>query len=339
MNIGDIVLDESARHFLQQELGEPLDISLAAGDASFRRYFRVVSGEKSWIFMDAPPHKEDSHPFVDIARFLHRHGVPVPQLHVARPEEGHLLLEDFGDTTYLRALDGGAPAMPLYQRAVAVLLDIQSTPNDGSCMAHGRSFDREMLRRELALLTDWYIEGILQHPIEQGHRQQFDQVFHVLLDGILQQPTVFVHRDYHSRNLMWLGHGVGVLDFQDAVMGPITYDLASLLRDCYVAWDVDFRDAVAQCWLAGAGERLNYRPTPQVFARDLDWMAIQRNLKAVGIFGRLSLRDGKHGYLNDIPRTLGYVAENLCRYPELALLQGLLDCYLPANWGSGNKSF
>ncbi|MBF0613060.1 MAG: phosphotransferase [Magnetococcales bacterium] len=334
MTTGNVSLNESGWNFLKNSLGEEhLNVSLAAGDASFRRYFRVRSQSQSWILMDAPPARENSQPFVDIARFLRNHGVPVPNLQAIRLEEGFLLLEDFGDTTYLKALDAGEAALPLYEKAVDILLDIQATPVDDTCIAHRRPFDRAMLRQEMALLTDWYIEGILQRPISPEDRTRFDTAFHSLLDGILEQPVVFVHRDYHSRNLMWLGDGVGVLDFQDAVMGPVTYDLASLLRDCYVAWDADFRQTIAQRWLTAAGERLGYRPNAQQFSKDLEWMSIQRNLKAVGIFGRLSLRDGKHGYLNDIPRTLTYVRDNLQRHPQLELLQQLLDTYLPADWG------
>ncbi|MEO5353226.1 MAG: phosphotransferase [Magnetococcus sp. XQGC-1] len=317
--------------FLRTALGEiPFTVTRVAGDASFRSYHRVETAQDRFILMDAPPDKEDSAPFLDIARFLGGFAVPVPRVLQARPDLGYLLLEDFGDVTFLEALRQQADPKPLYRAAVQTLLEIQATPKDGSCIAHHRFFDREMLRRELALFTDWYIEQIRAIPITAADRARFEAVFTRLLDEILQQPTVFVHRDYHSRNLMWCRDAVGVLDFQDAVVGPITYDLASLLRDCYVAWPADFREEISDLWLQGARTRLGYHPPDrQAFQRAFDWMGIQRNLKAIGIFGRLSRRDGKHGYLEDIPRTMGYVREALRPYPELHALNDLLDRYTP----------
>ncbi len=318
--------------FLESALeGNSYSVNKVAGDASFRSYYRISTANERYILMDAPPDKEDSAPFLDIARFLHPYGVAVPRIVQEDLQQGYLLLEDFGDTTFLLALNQGSSPRPLYQAAVETLLTLQETPIDGSCIAHQRPFDYAMLRRELALFTDWYIEQIRETPISSADRQRFDEVFDRLLQEILQQPVVLVHRDYHSRNLMWCDNQrVGVLDFQDAVVGPITYDLASLLRDCYVAWDGPFRAEISALWLQGARKRLNYSPEePQRFQRDLDWMAIQRNLKAIGIFGRLSRRDGKHGYLNDIPRTMGYVRETLARYPELLTLSSLIDRYAP----------
>ncbi|MBF0370104.1 MAG: phosphotransferase [Magnetococcales bacterium] len=329
----EVALTPEANAFLGEIFGADFKVARASEDASFRSYYRVHSQRGPFIFMDAPPDKEDSSPFVDIARFLATHGVPVPRIHEARLGDGHLLLEDLGDVTYLKALAEGVDPGVLYQEAVTTLLDIQATPNDSSSIAHRRTYDRPMLRRELALFTDWYVEGIRKTPISSPDRDRFEEIFQLLLDQALSQPEVFVHRDYHCRNLMWRGEGgaaaVGVIDFQDAVMGPVTYDLASLLRDCYVAWDGDFRRRVMTQWLAGAGARLGYEPSWERFERDFDWMAIQRNMKAIGIFGRLSLRDGKHGYLNDIPRTMGYVRETLERYPELSDLGHLLDRYAP----------
>ncbi|MBF0128337.1 MAG: phosphotransferase, partial [Magnetococcales bacterium] len=233
------------------------------------------------------------------------------------------------DVTFLKALQEGVAPDTLYRPAVETLLALQSTPDDGSCVAHQRPYDRAMLRRELALFTDWYIEGIRQTPIAPADRVAFDLAFDALLDAILQQPWTLVHRDYHCRNLMWHEGRVGVLDFQDAVMGPVTYDLASLLRDCYVAWDEPFRHKVMSWWFDDPRTRRRYPASRERFQKDFDLMAVQRNLKAVGIFGRLSRRDGKHGYLNDIPRTLGYVGESLPKYPELAELKRLIQHYAP----------
>ncbi|MBF0293758.1 MAG: phosphotransferase [Magnetococcales bacterium] len=323
------LVDDAAMDFLRAILGRDVTVTPVAGDASFRRYFRAESPAGRFIFMDAPPDKEDSTPFLDIARFLHPHGVRVPQVVEARVASGHILLEDFGDVTFLKALEAGTPPETLYQPAVETLLAMQATPRDGSCIAHDRPFDHAMLSRELALFTDWYVEGILATPIPPADRQAFLAAFGTLLDGILTQPWTFVHRDYHSRNLMWHEERVGVLDFQDAVMGPVTYDLASLLRDCYVAWDAPFRDQVMDWWFADERIRRIYPVSREQLQKDFDWMSIQRNLKAVGIFGRLSRRDGKHGYLNDIPRTMGYIRENLAKYPELTPLRGLIDRFAP----------
>lgn len=324
------MVDDAAFDFLVEVLGRDVTLSQVAGDASFRRYFRAESLRGRYIFMDAPPHKEDSRPFVDIARFLRQWGVRVPEVVQARVETGHILLEDFGDVTCLKALEqgGNAPDL-LYKVAVETLLTLQQTPNDGSCMAHHRPFDRAMLRRELALFTDWYVEGILKTPIAPTDREAFEVAFDRLLDAILVQPWTFVHRDYHSRNLMWYEGGLGVLDFQDAVMGPITYDLASLLRDCYVAWDAPFRQRVMTWWFEDPRTKQQYHVDWQTFQHDFDFMALQRNLKAIGIFGRLSLRDGKHAYLNDIPRTMGYVRETLSGYVDLADLDRLIQTYVP----------
>lgn len=320
---------ERARDFIATHLGEETTVHKVAGDASFRSYYRVASARGRYILMDAPPDKEDSAPFVDIARFLRGHGVPVPEVVAERLDRGYLLLEDFGDQTYLKALEAGESPERLYRAAVETLIGMQDTPADGRCVAHDRPYDRAMLRRELALFTDWYIEGIVKTPITSEDRLAFDRVFDVLLDRVLEQPWTLVHRDYHSRNLMWCDGRVGVLDFQDAVMGPITYDLASLLRDCYIALERPFREAVMGWWFADPRIRARYTVDWPTFQADFERMGIQRNLKAIGIFGRLSLRDGKHGYLNDIPRTLGYVRETLPAHPELAELERLIDRYAP----------
>ncbi|MEO5377460.1 MAG: phosphotransferase [Magnetococcus sp. DMHC-6] len=324
------LLKPEAWRFLLEILGTDITVARASEDASFRSYYRVrIHGGNSFILMDAPPTHEDVRPFVDIGRFLFEHGVSVPKILAQNVETGHLLLEDFGDQTFLKALAAGVEAEGLYRRAVETLVTLQATPWDHTCLAHSRPYDRELLHRELALFTDWYVEGILKRPISPSDRQQFEMVFAVLMENILAQPVCLVHRDYHSRNLMWCaGERVGVLDFQDAVMGPVTYDLASLLRDCYVAWEAPFRKRVQRYWLEHAQDPWHYGQDWSRFEKDFDWMALQRNLKAVGIFGRLSLRDGKHGYLADIPRTLGYVWEVLPRYPQLEPLHDLLQRYI-----------
>ncbi|MBF0141412.1 MAG: phosphotransferase [Magnetococcales bacterium] len=322
------MVSQTAHQFITERLGPGCHIRKISGDASFRTYYRVVLPDQTtMVFMDAPPDKENSRPFIDIAHFLERFGVAVPHIFHADVDQGFLLLQDFGDVTFLEALKQGEDAEKLYTRAVDDLLQLQSTPNDASCVAHQRPYDRDLLTRELNLLLDWYIPGILQKTIADTDRAEFHHCFEIIVDQVLRQPVVLVHRDYHSRNLMWLNGQVGIIDFQDAVMGPLTYDLASLLRDCYVAWDAPFRHKIAGLWFEKARTLLGYAPDPATFERDFDWMAVQRNLKAIGIFGRLSLRDGKHGYLNDIPRTMGYVRETLPKYPELHPLLTLLNRY------------
>jgi N-acetylmuramate 1-kinase len=330
--VNPIQIDPAAISFLQDVVGADGTVSLVSGDASFRRYYRVETDTASFILMDAPPDKEDSAPFVDISAFLNKHGIAVPRVIKSRLDLGYLLLDDFGDTTFLLALEYGVSAQTLYSEAVDVLLDIQATPNDSNCIAHSRPYDRALMVREFDLFTDWYLEGICKKTITAADKTLFNNIFSTIIDYLLTIPTRFVHRDYHCRNLMWQSHKdgrdrVGVIDFQDGVIGPITYDLASLLRDCYVAWDKPFRDRVSAQWLQGAKDRLGYDPTPEQFKKDFDWMALQRNLKAVGIFGRLSLRDGKHGYLKDIPRTLSYVRDTLPDHPELAELNQLVAKY------------
>ncbi|MBF0110984.1 MAG: phosphotransferase [Magnetococcales bacterium] len=322
------MMTTTAHQFIHDHLGPGCTIDKISGDASFRTYYRVFLPDKrTMVFMDAPPDKENSRPFVDIATFLRGHGVAVPQIFHADCDQGFLLLEDFGDVTFLQALKQGENATSLYGQAIDDLLRLQCTPRDGTCIAHGRPYDRALLTQEFALFTDWYLPGILKQNVSDEDRDSFRDCFNQIIEKILQQPTTLVHRDYHSRNLMWTGSGTGIIDFQDAVMGPVTYDLASLLRDCYIAWDRPFREKISALWLEGAGRLLGYRPDPRSFARDFDFMALQRNLKAVGIFGRLSLRDGKHGYLNDIPRTMGYIQETLHAYPELEPLHDLLVKY------------
>ncbi|ABK43480.1 aminoglycoside phosphotransferase [Magnetococcus marinus MC-1] len=322
------MLDNALRAFAERHAPHHQEIVQVAGDASFRRYYRLVDNP-SRIVMDAPPDKEDSHPFVAIAGFLREHGVLAPQVLQADYEQGLFLLEDFGDITFARALQQGVAPERLYGAAVDALLTLQATPLEGGTVAHQRAFDPPLFAYEASLLTEWYIPGVMGYTLSGAEQAEFKRAFDELLRPILAQPQVLVHRDYHSRNLMWLEGQVGVLDFQDAVMGPITYDLASLLRDCYVAWDRPFRHAMMQQWLSGATQRLGYAPTWASFERAFDWMAIQRNLKAVGIFGRLALRDGKFAYLDDVPRTMGYVWETLARYPELGRLHTLLQRTIP----------
>lgn len=295
----------------------------ASSDASFRRYFRVFCGDQPWIVMDAPPEQEDCRPFIAVSAALNRAGVQVPKVHAQDLSQGFLLLDDLGQDTLLVRLSS-IDSDAAYRAAIDMLVRIQQAEAQDL-----PPYDEALLRREMNLFKDWYIGVHRQQCWTARQQAAWDRVVEQLCAAALAQPRVFVHRDYHSRNLMWPGDGsVGVLDFQDAVHGPITYDLVSLLRDCYVAWPADQLAA----WLAYYHEQASAAGLPvadlATLRRDLDWMGVQRHLKAVGIFARLNHRDGKASYLEDIPRTLTYLRDVSAAYPELAFLHDTADACL-----------
>ncbi|MDQ1344493.1 MAG: N-acetylmuramate 1-kinase [Pseudomonadota bacterium] len=313
------------RHWLEQGLGwQSYDLAPASADASFRRYFRVARGDETAIVMDAPPQKEDVEPYLRIAGMLDAIGVNAPRILARNASEGFLLLTDLGSTTYLAELGRPARADALYADAIEALVRIQA--RGARFGAQLPPYDEKLLRFEMSLFTDWLLARHLQVSLDPGATQALARVFDTLVASALEQPPVFVHRDYHSRNLMVCsGHNPGILDFQDAVHGPLTYDLVSLLRDCYIAWPqdrvvawaLDFRRRAASAGLpVGADE--------QQFLRWFDLMGVQRHLKASGIFARLWHRDGKPGYLADVPRTLEYVAQACARHADLAPLGELV---------------
>ncbi|HYC14589.1 MAG TPA: phosphotransferase [Stellaceae bacterium] len=311
------------RRWLNATLGEEPSIAPASDDASFRRYFRVRRGSAgdSLIAMDAPPDKESCEPFVRVARFFASAGVHVPAVHAQDIAQGFLLLSDLGDTTYLSALDARR-ADALYAHAFDALVRIQLASRPGELP----DYDRELLERELRLFADWYVARQLGRSLSAAQAEKLEKASSAILTNNLAQPRVFVHRDYHSRNLMVCDPCPGILDFQDAVYGPITYDLVSLLRDAYIAWDEErVLDWTVRYWERARSAKL---PVPADFAdfyRDFEWMGAQRQLKVLGIFARLSLRDGKAGYLKDQPRVMGYLRRTCERYHELAPLALLLD--------------
>jgi len=314
---------EQLNHWLGQALGLPrYDIAPASSDASFRRYFRISFGGETRIVMDAPPDKEDSRPFVRIARALHGIGLNVPQILAEDLAQGFLLLSDLGSEQYLSALNADSVGR-LYGDAMGALLTLQACGPQGDELP---PYDEALLLREMELFREWYLGRHLGLALSDGEQRMLDETFRRLAQSALEQPQVAVHRDYHSRNLMVAPHNPGILDFQDAVFGPVTYDLVSLLRDCYVAWP---REQV-EAWALGYQELaidcgiLRLRDEER-FLRWFDWMGVQRHLKASGIFARLNHRDGKPGYLKDIPRTLGYVREVAGRYPELAGLGEMVE--------------
>jgi len=310
---------QQLKHWLESELdfGE-YTLKPASADASFRRYFRVLHQGESLIVMDAPPENENSRPFIDASRMLFDVGLNVPVVIDYNLEQGFLLLSDLGSRSYLDELNGDS-VEHLYGDALNALATIQTCiPGDGSLPA----YDRALLLREMELFREWLLGKHLDVALDATQTALIDTTFSLLIDNALQQPQVCVHRDYHSRNLMVTQHNnPGILDFQDAVIGPVTYDLVSLLRDCYIAWP----RAQVEEWALGyqqlalqSGILREEHEDPVCFLRWFDLMGIQRHLKAAGIFARLNHRDGKPGYLDDIPRTLAYVVEVASRHEELA---------------------
>ena len=298
----------------------------ASADASFRRYFRIVPatpafGLASLIAMDAPPPQEDCRPFIAVAALLDGAGVHAPRVLASDVERGFLLLTDLGDTTYLQALAAGN-IDALYLDAIDALVLWQKSSRPDVLPA----YDDALLRRELMLFPDWYVARHLQHTLSAAERATLDAAFARILAHNLAEPRVFVHRDYHSRNLMVASPNPGVLDFQDAVFGPISYDLVSLLRDAYVDWNEERQlDYAIRYWQRARRAALPVAADFADFWRDFEWMGVQRQLKVLGIFARLCHRDGKAGYVADMPRVLKYLRTACGRYDELAPLAALLD--------------
>jgi len=299
----------------------------ASSDASFRRYFRFTSADDSFIVMDAPPDKEKLAPFIHVAGLMASAGVKTPEIYQQNFEDGFLLLEDFGSQSFLQAIGEGA-AEVLYPQALASLFRLQTCRD--LVAADLPHYDQALLHRELAIFSDWFIGDYLDLTMPEA---LWDAVQACLVESALAQPVTCVHRDYHSRNLMVLAYNqIGVIDFQDAVIGPITYDVVSLLRDCYVAWP----EQQLAVWLQDYYQRLQAEGLVAVdypqFKRWFDLMGMQRHLKAIGIFSRLHLRDGKSGYLADIPRTLNYVIQVCGEYPELAEFGEFLQATVLPAW-------
>jgi len=312
------------QQWLRRDLGIAFDnIEAASGDASFRRYFRIDHDGESLIVMDAPPDKEDCVPFINLANALLKTGLNVPRVLQQNLEQGFLLLSDLGSVQYLEQLNSES-AEQLYGDAFdALLLMHRDTKN------HARlpPYDHTLLIKEMVLMREWYLEKNLNVTLSPQQHTVLDDAFELLAQSALAQPQVLVHRDYHSRNLMVVDKGnPGVLDFQDAVIGPITYDLVSLLKDCYIEWP---REQVLN-WVRRYHQRLlsNHiieEVSEAQFIKWFDLMGVQRHLKVLGIFSRLNIRDGKSGYLKDIPLTLAYVLEVCGLYEELEPLRQLLD--------------
>ncbi len=315
---------EALRAWLESVLGHgAFELAPASNDASFRRYFRLrfEDARPSLVAMDAPPEREDCRPYVKVAEMFAAAGVHVPTVHERNLEDGFLLLSDLGDTTYLAALAEDS-AERLYGDALEALVRIQLASRAGALP----EYDRELLARELALFPDWYVARQLGRELSVPQRQALEESFSLLLENNLAQPRVFVHRDYHARNLMLADPNPGILDFQDAVYGPITYDLVSLLRDAYIAWPEErVIDWCIRYWEKARRARLPVAGDFAAFYRDFEWMGVQRQLKVLGIFARLCFRDGKQAYLRDQPLVAHYLRRACARYAELGPLARLLD--------------
>ena len=305
---------------MRQELGyATASISVASADASFRRYFRAaLPTGGSFVVMDAPPAQENLEPFLRVAGLLQSAGVHVPAIHAVDRERGYLLLEDLGVTPLLAALRGARGAAP-YACALAVLrrIQVEARPLATALPA----YDAAVLRLELDLMPEWFVGRHLQHELDAAERELLERTFLWLIEAALEQPVVFVHRDYHSRNLLVLpGGGLGVIDFQDALAGPVGYDLVSLLKDCYLGWP----RAQVEAWLrdyrtgllAGGAAALAGSSEGE-FLRWFDLCGVQRHIKVLGIFARLWWRDGKIAYLDDLPLTLDYLRDTAARHVQL----------------------
>ena len=297
-------------------------LTTASADASFRRYFRVHVADKTLIAMDAPPTHESCAPFVQVAQLLAEAGLNAPKVLAQDLAQGFLLLSDLGDDTYLSKLNTET-APELYKNATDALIKMQGISVTGILP----NYDAAMLSREMQLFPDWYVAQHLKASLTPEQQVVLNNTFKLLNENILAQGQVFVHRDYHSRNLMLTTeNNPGILDFQDAVYGAISYDLVSLLKDAYIGWDEEqVIDWAVRYWQPAKKAGLPIPDDFSEFYRDFEWMGAQRHIKVLGIFARLSYRDGKHNYLNDMPIVMAYLRKVCERYVELRPMLRLLN--------------
>jgi len=302
--------------------GAACALAPASADASFRRYFRATLDDgRSYIVMDAPPDKEDSRPFVHVARLLRAAGLHAPEVFAHDFGRGFLLLADLGTRTYLDALDADSAAR-LFADATDALVRWQLATRAGELPP----YDEALLRRELDLFPEWYVERHLKKKLSPKQGETLANIFALLVKSALAQPRVYVHRDFMPRNLMVCEPNPGVLDFQDAVLGPISYDVVSLLRDAFVSWEEErVLDCSARYWEKAKKAQLPVDADFGEFWRALEWMGLQRHLKVLGIFARINYRDGKPQYLADTPRFIDYALAVSRRYRELAPLVRLME--------------
>lgn len=306
------IRQNALNNWLKTILGDtPFTVAPLAGDASFRRYFRLHADGQTRVIMDAPPEKESLIPFVHIEDLLSKIGILTPTIYAADPVQGFALLEDLGDQLLLGALNHDN-ADKLYTLAIKTLEQIQQAPHTDPTLPF---FDIPFMLKELAVFREWFLNAWLDIKLSIEDELLLDNAFEWLVDQVAKQPQVLIHRDYHSRNLLLVGDRLGVIDFQDAMYGPITYDLVSLLKDCYIQWP----DEQITLWLTAFHQNLpvSTRGSLTAFHRAFDLCGLQRHLKVLGVFCRLHLRDNKPGYLRDLPLTLKYVMSCVENHEEL----------------------
>lgn len=321
MSETDIRLTQLREWLAQTALKLEFTLAPASADASFRRYFRVSAGGSTWIAMDAPPPQEDCRPFVKVAALMREAGLCVPQVVAQDVERGFLLLSDLGTTTYLNGFTPDNPGA-LFSDAIDTLIQWQQASRPDVLPP----YDAALFQREVDLFPDWYVGKHLQTAFTAAQQQVFGTTAKLLIDAALAQPRVYVHRDYMPRNLMLSTPNPGVLDFQDAVYGPITYDVASLFRDAFVSWPEEQElDWVIRYWERAKAAGLPVNADFGAFWRDFEWMGLQRHIKVLGIFARINYRDAKPHYLKDTPRFINYARKVSARYRELAPFSKLLD--------------
>ncbi|MFA0996671.1 MULTISPECIES: aminoglycoside phosphotransferase family protein [Pseudomonas syringae group] len=298
----------------------PATLTAASSDASFRRYFRWEGGARTFIVMDAPPPQENCKPFVDIAHLLEKSGINVPKIYAEDLTQGFLLLNDLGRQTYLDVIDADN-ADGLFAEAIEALLAFQQLPM-GALLP---SYNEALLRRELELFPEWYVKRHLGVEMDEAQLADWQQVSQLLINSALAQPKVLVHRDYMPRNLMISEPNPGVLDFQDAVYGPVTYDVTCLFKDAFLSWPQErVSDWLRTYWDQARTLGIPVQEDFAAFERASDLMGVQRHLKVIGIFARICHRDGKPRYLADVPRFFAYIEAVLSKRPELAQLGQLL---------------
>jgi N-acetylmuramate 1-kinase len=329
------------KEWVARDLGfEGCRVEPASADASFRRYFRLTRGAETCIVMDAPPEKEPLGPFVAVARALIGIGLNVPVILARDVDRGLLLLSDLGTRQYLDELEAGGDVERLYSDALAALVTLQTRGQEAAGSLP--PYDRAALLREMELMPEWFLSRHLGLHATPDERLMLNRQFDVLAQSALEQPATFVHRDYHSRNLLVTPEAnPGILDFQDALRGPVTYDAVSLLKDCYIEWP---RERVLG-WLRGYRQRLSSAGfeilgDEPAFVRWFDLMGLQRHIKVLGIFARLFYRDGKSGYLKDLPRVLAYTRDAAARYAETAELAAFIAARVdPAFEAAQSRAF
>jgi aminoglycoside/choline kinase family phosphotransferase len=309
---------------LPAELGlQPATLRPASADASFRRYLRVESARGSLVVMDAPPELENSEPFVHVARLMQQAGLRVPDVLAWEQSHGFLLLTDLGAKTLLQSMDpAGEPPLAQYLEASDMLIQWQLASKPDVLPP----YDTALLRRELDLFPQWYIAQHRKVTLDDKQSKVLEEAFARIIESNLSWPSVYVHRDFMPRNLMVSPHGLGLVDFQDAVYGPITYDIASLMRDAFLTWDEEFcLDVTIRYWQKARKAGLPVGDDFGTFYQGVEWMGLQRHLKIAGIFARLTLRDGKPQYLEDTPRFIHYIRSTCSRYMALKPLLRLVE--------------